>query len=210
MAHQAMEACEVITREMGAEIHDDLIQKLTVLRLYLDRLERVAHDPIETVTMITQMRSDFDEVIRSVRTVSRRLMPVLMEEDSFSQNIHVLCQNMEQPGEAHVHLEQTGTEIKIPRLVETYLYRIIQELIHNAFKHSAAWHIWVRLIWQRNKLILEVEDDGTAFSKIPDFVEQLRKKHNTLYMRSVAINAKLSYEKGTSGLQVRLIYKAER
>lgn len=205
IARQATEACEQIITEMGAELHDDLIQKLSIFRLYIDRLERSVNNPQEVESIILKMRGDFQEVAQSIRKISRQLMPVRMDDESFQRGIEILCQNM-QRGTEHVHLECTGTEQKIPTQSETYLFRIIQELIHNAFKHSSAWHIWVRLRWSSGKLVLEVEDDGTGFNKVDEFIERLQKKHNSLRMRAQVIGAKLQYLQGEKGLLARVEY----
>ena len=100
----------------------------------------------------------------------------------------------------------TGEEKAIPSSNQTYLYRIVQELIHNAFKHSSAWHVWVRMNWEPSGLILEVEDDGTGFHKISEFLDRLKKKHNTLKMRSQAIGASISYHHGQKGLLAKVEY----
>lgn len=206
ISRQAMEACEQIITEMGAELHDDLIQKLSIFRLYMDRLERSVNDPKECETLLIKMRADFQEVVQSVRKISRQLMPVRMDDDSFQKGIEMLCQNMERANTEHIHFEYSGTEQKIPALSEAYLYRVVQELIHNAFKHSSAWHIWVRLHWSSGKLIVEVEDDGTGFHKIDEFIERLRKKHNTLKMRTLVIGASISYQHGQKGLLAHVEY----
>lgn len=205
IARRATEACEQIITEIGAELHDDLIQKLSIFRLYMDRLERSASDPAETRSLLGKMQIDFQEVVLSVRKTSRQLMPVRMEDDSFQKGIEMLCQNM-QRGTEHIRFAAEGAEQKISVQSETYLYRIVQELIHNAFKHSSAWHIGVRLKWFPGKLILEVEDDGTGFHKIDEFIGRLRMKHNTLRMRSQVIGASLQYMQGEKGLKARIEY----
>ncbi len=50
--------------------------------------------------------------------------------------------------------------------------------------------------WTENHLTIEIEDDGTGFSKIFKFIETLQRKHNTLKMRSQIIGAELIYKKG--------------
>lgn len=209
IARRTMENCEQITSEMGAELHDDLIQKLTIFRLYMDRLERSSSNAEEINSLLLNMRSDFEMVTQSIRKISRRLMPVSMEGDSFQTRIDILCQNMEMPGAGNVHYEMQGEEQEIPVMAQQYLYRIIQELIHNAFKHSSAWHIWVRLRWEASLLTIEVEDDGTGFAKITDFIKELKRKNNTLRMRADAINALLTYEHGKKGLLARIVLSLE-
>src|SRR6185295_18734605 len=97
-SREAMEACEHIISEMGAELHDDLIQKLSVFRLYLDQLDRSRFNAAETEMLLIKMNADFKQVVQSVRRISRQLLPVKMEGDSFQTNINILCQNMERPG----------------------------------------------------------------------------------------------------------------
>jgi signal transduction histidine kinase len=206
LAKETMEACEHIIQEMGAELHDDLIQKLTVFRFSLDRLERTAADPIETVALITRMKSDFDDITQSVRAISRQLMPVSIEGDTFVQLIHMLCQNMERPGGVHIHFTSNDGEVALPALAKNFIYRIVQELVHNAFKHSSGWHIWVRMMWKTNALQVEVEDDGTGFARISENLSSLKKKHNTLAMRSKAIDASIDFVRGEKGLLARLNY----
>jgi signal transduction histidine kinase len=205
LAKQTMEACEHIIQQMGAELHDDLIQKLTVMRLSLDMLERSAADPVETLTLITRMKSEFDDITQSVRAISRQLMSIPIEGDSFNHSVDLLCQNMERPGGLHIQISSDGVEIPMTTFAKGYVYRIIQELIHNAFKHSSGWHIWVRLLWKKESLIVEVEDDGSGFAHISESLSSLKKKYNTLTMRSKAVGGSISFERGQEGLLARLV-----
>ncbi len=207
ISKRAAEICDQIILEMGAELHDDLIQKLSIFRLYLDRLERSAHNPAETEALLINMRTDFESVIQSVRRISKKLLPEQTLNDSLNTSIDMLCQSLERPGFGNIYYECTGTEQNIPDQNRMYLYRIIQELIHNAFKHSSAWHVWVRLKWESEKLIIEVEDDGSGFNKISEFIERLRKKNNTLKLRSLAIGASIQYHHGEKGLLAKVDYK---
>lgn len=210
VSRRALEATEQIIAEMGAELHDDLIQRLSVFRLYLDRLDRAKGDAAQTEALITSMNADFLDVVDSVRRISRRLMPVNAPTDSLETRIRTLCQNMERPGAGTIHLSQTGTEPAIPEKDAIHLLRIVQELIHNAFKHSSAWHVFVRLDWHDAQLTIEVEDDGTAFSKIESFLTVLNTKNNTLRMRAGILQARLDYAGGNRGLLARLVYRVPR
>ena len=65
--------------------------------------------------------------------------------------------------------------------------------------------MWVRLIWNNDSLDLQVEDDGTGFSKIPEYIERLKKKNNTLKLRSSIIGATIKYSQGEKGLLAKLV-----
>lgn len=208
VSRRALEATEQIIEEMGAEIHDDLIQRLSILRLYLDRLDRAKGDPVTTDALITSMNADFLDVVESVRRISRRLLPTNPATDSLENRLRTLCQNMERPGAGTIHYSQTGDEPPIPARDSIHLYRIVQELIHNAFKHSSAWHVDIRIEWKGPNLIIEVEDDGVAFSKVNDYIQTLNVKNNTLRMRSSLLQAPIAYGRGKRGLLAHLTYRA--
>jgi signal transduction histidine kinase len=203
-AKRAAEACDQIVSEMGAEIHDDLIQKLSIFRLYIDRIERSASDPVEIGSLVLKMRNDFEQVTRTVKSISRRLLPVQIEGESLVNAIETMCQGMEQPGTGRIHFQSQGAARALSIQTEMYILRIIQELIQNAFKHSSAWHVWIRAFWDGHSLTLEVEDDGSGFSKIPEFIGRLKKKNNTLKMRTLAIGATIEYLQGARGLLARV------
>src|SRR6188768_4571971 len=82
ISKRTAEACDQIVSEMGAEIHDDLIQKLSIFRLYIDSIERSASDRAEIESLVIKMRNDFDQVTRAVKMISRRLLPVQIEGES--------------------------------------------------------------------------------------------------------------------------------
>jgi signal transduction histidine kinase len=200
VSKQAAEATEKIIADMGAELHDDLIQKLSIFRLYIDRIEKSSTDPVEIQSLIIKMKNDFEQVVNVIRNISRRLLPVFTQGETLVDMMKMLCQTMEQAGIGHIHLESKGKSKSINHYAEIYLQRIVQELIQNAFRHSSAWHVWVRLTWETEYLIIEVEDDGSAFSKIPELIHNLKTKNNTLKMRSQAIGATIIYNQGSRGL----------
>lgn len=201
---RAAEFCEQIISEMGAELHDEVIQKLSSMSFYIEHIERSCNDPAEIQNLVARMRTDFESVTQSVRAISQRLNPVHTSGESFGNMIVQLCDTMQHPGNGHINCKTFGTEQPISQLSSTYLYRIVQELIHNAFKHSAAWKIDVIIMWTPSALIIEVEDDGTGSTRMNDITSTLQSKRNTLLMRSQAINATIRYETGKKGLLVRV------
>ncbi|MEI9920535.1 MAG: histidine kinase [Bacteroidota bacterium] len=203
---RAAEFCEQIILEMSAELHDEVIQKLTSMSLYIERIERSAGDTSEILNLVTRMRGEFDNITQSVRAISNRLHPVQSTGMSFNDSIMQLCDQMQRPGNGHISFTTIGDELSLSQLSFTYLYRMVQELIHNAFKHSAAWKVDVSIRWTQPMLIIEVEDDGTRHARMDNVTSVLQGKYNTLQMRSQAINATIKYVKGKKGLLVRVDY----
>jgi signal transduction histidine kinase len=203
----AMESCETIITEMGAEIHDDLIQRLSILKLRIDRLQLEHGDASESLTnAIQQLQFDYKSITDSVRRISKQLHPTRIDGETFDKPVLALCQNIEGTSLSRINFTVIGDPKRLSSQPEIYLLRMIQELIHNSLKHSTAWHLWIRLIWHPNQLIIEVEDDGTGFAKTKDFISLLRNKNNTLRMRAVAIGAEIKYKKGQNGLLATITY----
>jgi signal transduction histidine kinase len=203
---RAAEFCEQIISEMGAELHDEVIQKLSSMSFYIERIERSANDASEIMNLVARMRSDLENMTQNVRAISHRLNPVHVSNSSFGKSIAELCDSMQRPGNGHINCNTNGNEFALSQLSFTYLYRIVQELIHNAFKHSSAWKIDVNISWLPGMLVIEVEDDGTGNTKMDGITSTLQNKRNTLQMRSQAINATIKYVKGKKGLLVRVEY----
>jgi signal transduction histidine kinase len=152
------------------------------------------------------MRAEFQEVVRSIRSTSRRLMAPVTEDNSFTSNLALLCQNLERPGVGNIHFSSTGTEQRLSPIAHRYLARMVQELVHNAYRHSSAWHIVITLTWKPDALILTVEDDGSALNRVNEFIGALRKKNNTLRLRAQALKAVLRYVPGPKGLIAEIKY----
>jgi signal transduction histidine kinase len=203
---KAAEFCEQAASDMGAELHDEVVQKLASMSFYIERIERAASEPGEVLNLVNQMRSDFNDLTGTIRAISQRLNPIHVNSGSFNQAIVELAGSMQMRGQTHINCSVKGEERIISRLTYTYLYRIVQELIQNALKHSSAWRIEVDLCWTNASLTIAVEDDGTHVRKIDEMVSLLKHKHNTLKMRCQAIGAALHYSNGKKGLVVKVEY----
>lgn len=195
-------------QQMGADLHDDLVQKLAGFRLFMDRIER-ASSQSEIGAVMVKMNSEFNQVVDSVRRISRRLLPEAFEAGSLNAALNELCNRIGPGRMAHIHLSIQGTEYSLPREHQLHIFRIVQELINNIIKHTVAWHIWVKVYWRQDKLIIEVEDDGLHHDQLAHAIlHQEGKGFLTLQKRAMLIGANVNYtpiEKGTLAT-VELVY----
>jgi signal transduction histidine kinase len=203
IVNELIERYENEILKMGADIHDDLIQKLTVYRLHVDKLEH-AETILEVKVVADKMKTDFKIVVDSIRRITRRLLPE-MEIGSFTGMMRELCRREEKPGVAFIRFKSDGTEVPINEGDQPHLLRIVQELINNATKHTVAWHIEVRLDWKPDEFHIEVEDDGKRFE---DLAEKMRKPGTfaTLRMRTARIGAYIRFSQGFNGTKAIITY----
>jgi NarL family two-component system sensor histidine kinase LiaS len=67
-------------------------------------------------------------------------------------------------GKIPMHMEFKYDNVPIPEKAEIHLYRMIQEIVNNAIKHSKATSLIINLYSQNNKLIIKINDDGKGFN----------------------------------------------
>lgn len=204
ISKRAAEACDEIMSQMAAELHDDLTQKLAFVHQGIDLVERASKYPPEVEMLFIKIKSDFGAALVTLRKILHRLSPDRSKGNTLVDTLTNLCSKMEMLGTVHIHFSSEGELLPMSDQVEMHVIRIVQELIQNAFKHSAAWHVWVRLQWHTRKITLEVEDDGRGFNRPSEFIDRLREKNNTLKTRSRAIGASIDYKRGQKGLLAKV------
>lgn len=206
LTKEAVQFYEEELQYMGAEIHDDLIQRLTEFRLTMTKLD-LSEDITELQAAGLRLKSQFPDIVDSVRRISRRLLPANLVAGSFTNSIRALCAQMEKPGVLRVIFESTGKELPLPEDHALHLYRIVQEIIHNTMKHSLAWHLYVRISWT-NRLLIEMEDDGRKVVRKEDIEKS--SAFRTLKMRTLKSGAEQAFSKAEKGMLVTVKYDPEK
>lgn len=103
-----------------------------------------------------------NEGIKATRTISFELTPNILEDFGLKTALEELCKRIPKQNLA-VHLSVGELEPGLPRLLETAVYRILQELLNNVIKHAQAREAFVYVEQQPTQLHVSVEDDGRGF-----------------------------------------------
>ena len=185
-------------QQMGADIHDDLVQKLAGFRLFIDRIER-ANSESEVQAILIKMNGEFKQVVESVRRVSHRLFPDGIETGSLNNALQQLCNQLGPYQVTHIHFLPRGPERVLADESLQNIYRIVQELINNVIKHTSAWHIWVRVHWNDDDLEIEIEDDGFHYERLERQFNNVGRGLLTLQKRASLIGASVTYEEAPKG-----------
>jgi signal transduction histidine kinase len=104
-----------------------------------------------------------DETIESVRRISRDLMPSTLEKFGFGQAIQEMCDQYKVISGIDIKCVQQEPEMPVEKSKALIIFRIVQELLNNAMKHSKASSILVTLQWG-SQLHITVEDNGIGFN----------------------------------------------
>ncbi len=148
-------------RRLARELHDSTAQSLATLVMNLSRLEKslYAFEP-----KIRNMASDSlalaEQSFREIRTLSYLLHPPLLDELGLASAVRWYVDGFSQRSQVRVYLDLPPELDRLPREVETTLFRVVQESLTNINRHSDSPIARVRLVPGPAELTLEVSDEG--------------------------------------------------
>jgi signal transduction histidine kinase len=161
LSRRLAEAQEAERRTISRELHDEIGQALTALKLNLDMSARL---PAETArTNLNEAQALANELIGRVRDLSLRLRPAMLDDLGLLPTLVWHCKRYAAQTKVRVHLQHSGLETRFPPDVATAAYRIVQEALTNVVRHSGAVEAVVRLWGNEDTLSIDVEDQGAGF-----------------------------------------------
>lgn len=163
--HRLVRAHEEERARLAREIHDDLGQRLAALKLELDLVCRDASLAAPVAQRLAGASRSTAEVATAVRGLSHGLHPGVLERLGLCASLAALCRQTHALGKQVVRF--VGLEGIPPALspeVSLGLYRVAQEALANARRHSRAHEVMVMLELDETVLRLEVCDDGVGMA----------------------------------------------
>ncbi|MFO7893264.1 MAG: sensor histidine kinase [Longimicrobiales bacterium] len=162
VAASALNAAEEERRRISLELHDDASQRLAAILMRL-RLARGLDDAEAKDTVLEEVRRELAEAADGLRRYAQGLRPPALDELGLGPAIESHVRHIADAAVApvSVHTEGVG-RLESPE-AELALYRIIQEAITNALRHSAARSIDVKLERCDGVVVATVSDDGVGF-----------------------------------------------
>lgn len=149
-------------RRIGRDLHDSLGQTLSVLKMKLDSLPGTiglnAKDPRnQNIAACANLTED---CIKEVRTIAYLLYPPMLEEMGLKSAISWYVDGFSKRSGIQTTFETPGDFGRLPRHVETALFRVLQESLTNVHRHSGSQVARVRLFIKGGTSVLEVIDEG--------------------------------------------------
>ena len=153
-------------RRIAREIHDDLGQRLTALRLDVGllRTELRERRTAAAEERTTSMLELIDETIDTARRVAMELRPAILDDFGFAAAIELEAESFARRSGIEVALHLEPKEIDIASARATALYRVIQEALTNVARHSGAGRVEVRVEKREGFIEAEVRDFGRGIS----------------------------------------------
>jgi signal transduction histidine kinase len=154
-----MEVQEVERRHIARELHDEIGQVLTAVKISLQTIQRlpeaaaVAHHLDESVKVAAH-------ALQQVRNLSLDLRPSMLDDLGLLAALRWYAHRVGQRTGISVHVTADGLTGRLPQEIETACFRIAQEALNNVVKHAGASSVKVEIQHYEMDLVLCVVDDG--------------------------------------------------
>jgi two-component system, NarL family, sensor histidine kinase UhpB len=165
LSRRLLEVQEAERRHLARELHDDIGQGLTALKLNLEGLAR-GRDNAALEARIGEALETTRHTIERVRQLSVNLRPLQLDDLGLAAALRSHLDRQAKLGGLAPHFEIQEVPLKLSTDIETACFRVAQEAINNIVRHSKAANVWLRLFLAGERLALSVRDDGAGFDVV--------------------------------------------
>jgi signal transduction histidine kinase len=164
---RVMSVQEEERKRIARDIHDQVGQQITALRMSLESVRATAPDDARLVAAAERAARVAEELDRSIDSLTRELRPAVLDHLGLTAAIENLARGWSERFGVPVEFRNAVSNgIRLSGDAEANLYRIAQEALHNIYKHARASVVRVTLAQSDGHLQLVIQDDGLGFSLV--------------------------------------------
>ncbi len=164
LSRRLMEVQEAERRNIALELHDEIGQVLTGLKLTLEMSARLP--PPEASAGLAEARVLVNELMARVRKLSLDLRPAMLDDLGLLPALLWHIEHYTAQTHVRVNFKHSGLEKRrFGSEVETAAYRLVQEALTNIARHANVDEATVRLSTHQRTLVIEIEDRGKGFDE---------------------------------------------
>jgi len=157
-----LEIQEETFKNIGQELHDNIGQMLSVVKLSLAVLPM--EDKHEAWEPIQGARQVLNKAMIDLANLTKSLHTDRIAQIGLPDSIHFELENINRTGLLEIEFSVSGTEQSLDEQKSIVLFRIFQENLNNILKHSKAKRIQVSLSYLDDKFVMKITDDGIGFN----------------------------------------------
>lgn len=158
-AERTVEWQENERRRLAGEIHDGISQRIVSLFFHLSAAaDAIPGSPEVAAEQVAHAQELATAALEETRSAIAGLRPPVLDDLGLAASLESLAHSFPQ-----LDVQVEATRSRIAEHMETAIYRTAQEALQNVAKHANARNVGLRLYLQRDKMVLEVADDGTGF-----------------------------------------------
>jgi signal transduction histidine kinase len=200
--YNTLEAIEDERIRVARDLHDEVGASLGLMRLLAGQIPATKEPEIEAAS--NQYKQLIDSTIDNVRRISNDLLPQGLEEAGLAFAIEGLCDKIVNVSDIDIELHIDNHMTNLGNIINLAVYRLLQELLNNAVKHSEATLIEISIKKEDSILKINYRDNGKGF----DFEQAYKKKSlglKNIETRTKVLNGTSKFEtQPNAGLKVRI------
>jgi PAS domain S-box-containing protein len=163
VSRKLMEAHEQERSRIGRELHDDVVQRLALVAIELDTIGQEIADPASEIrTRVRKLRNETTEITNDIQSLSHELHSSKLEYLGVVGAAKNFCTEFSGRQKVRVDFESRDVPA-LPSDISLSLFRVLQEGLRNAMKHSGERQFEVRLWGNEGEIHLTVSDLGKGF-----------------------------------------------
>lgn len=148
---------------LARELHDEVGQTLTALRIEISHALAASREP-QIRERLERARGLAERTVQTVRDISLLLRPAMLDDLGLAPALQWHLEHFSRRSGIQCEFTEEGLHDFLPESVKTCVYRVVQEALHNCEKHAAASRIRVSVRQTPEQLTVEIEDDGRGFA----------------------------------------------
>ncbi|MFK8004994.1 MAG: two-component regulator propeller domain-containing protein [Saprospiraceae bacterium] len=149
-------------KRIGQELHDGLGAVLATVKM---RISSISDKSPNIINNDNYLKAEelIDEACQTVRDISHRMTPYILEQNGLEYAISELCLTIAQTQKMEIHFNPYQIDLIESDTLNITIYRVTQELLKNIIKHAEATEVIVQVTVEDEKIEVIVEDDGKGF-----------------------------------------------
>jgi len=165
LSTELVSAQESERRRISRELHDEVGQVLSAIMLALGSLRSAIRDnnSVESLRHLHLVEEMTERNARVVRNISLLLRPTMLDDLGLVPALNWLAREVSRTNSLDVQVNTDSFRDDIPDEHRTCVFRVSQEALRNAVRHSGARNVWISVAEKDGLLQLSVEDDGRGF-----------------------------------------------
>jgi len=150
-------------KSIGREIHDELGQQLTVLKMEVSRLGSNNDDQEKNKEAIIRIRSRIDDCVRMIREIATELRPSIIDDFGIIAAMEWQAEDFEKRTRIKTNFQANVKRMDLPADYTNALFRVFQESLTNVARHADAATVHSSFLLEGESMILKIADDGKGF-----------------------------------------------
>lgn len=164
LASKVLRAADEERAALARELHDSTAQGLAAVLYQLSALERDTAPDSDTGARVRATRLVAEEVLEEIRLLAHTLHPRVLDDLGLAAALQNLARRSSESSLVQVEVDDRLTAHRdLPPHLQSVIYRVAQESVHNALRHGSPKRIRIELTHGDTAARLEVMDDGTGF-----------------------------------------------